>query len=269
MNNNLSNNNIDQSNTNTQVAPTIVYKKVKNNATGFLLLVILCLGGACYFFNKQKNDTISYYKNVYSPINAGEEVKLDIDSALVLNLYNKVSTTVLEDMANPEFDDVLKRYLAYRNLATNEIYPSNCNLFKTSALKFYECDDKTYIPKAFKADSLMLKYKELFGEEYMVDHGSIQLGDTCLGGFEYIAERKEYVQGKCNIKDKELVKVAKKIESATSTNNIIKINESVRYYKAGGEVPDTLKNGIYTYTFRLDRFYNYIFVKKELTEGRG
>ena len=264
MNNNSENsNNVVQ--TNTQVAPTIVYKKVKNNATGFLLLVILCLGGACYFFNKQKEDTINYYKNAYSPINSGEKVNLEVDSALVLNLYNKVSTTVLEDIANPEFDNTLKRYLSYRNLATNEIYPSNCNLFKTSGLKFFKCDDETFSPKAFKEDSLILKYKELFGDEYVIDHASIQLGDTCLGGYEYIADRKEYVQGKCTRSDKELVKVEKTLDSATSTGDIIMIYEKVRYIKAGGEIPSYLKNGTYAYKFRLDKNFNYIFVSKELT----
>ena len=269
MNNNNSDNTNNVEQTNTQVAPTIVYKKVNNNATGFLLLVILCLGGACYFFNKQKNDTISYYKNEYSPINAGEEIKLEVDSALVLNLYNKVSTTVLEDIANPEFDTTLKRYLSYRNLATNEIYSSNCNLFKTSGLKFYKCDDEEIVPKAFKEESLILKYKELFGDEYVIDHASIQLGDTCLGGYEYIAERREYVQGKCTRRDKDLVKVEKELESATSTENIIKINEKVRYIKAGGEIPSYLKNGVYTYTFRLDKNFNYIFVSKEFVGERG
>ena len=272
MNNSENTNNTVQTNTtnstNNQVAPTIVYKKVKNNATGFLLLVILCLGGACYFFNKQKNDTINYYKNAYSPITSGEEIKLDVDSALVLNLYNKVSTTVLEDIANPEFDDTLKRYLSYRNLATNEIYSSNCNLFKTSGLKFYNCNDEEFVPKAFKEESLILKYKELFGEEYVIDHASIQLGDTCLGGYEYIADRKEYVQGKCTRSDKQLVNVEKELESATSTGDIIVIYEKVRYIKAGGEIPNYLKNGTYAYKFRLDKNYNYIFVSKEFTEGR-
>ena len=263
------NNTLQTNNTNAQVAPTIVYKKVKNNATVFLLLVILCLGGACYYFNKEKNDTIYYYKNLYSPINSSEEKKLDNDSAIVLNLYNRVKTSGMEDVANPNFDDNLKRYLAYRNLTTNDIYPSNCNLFKTSDLKFFDCDDKTYIPNAFNEESLLLKYIEIFGDEYLISHASIQLGNSCLGGYEYIPERKEYVQGKCSRSDKELIKAEKSIESVTSTEDVIKINETVRYIKAGMDVPDYLKNGIYTYTFKLDKNFNYRFISKELTEERG
>lgn len=263
---NTSNN--TSSNTNT-VAPVIVYKKVSNKATIFLLLVIICLFGACYYFNKEKNDTINYYKNEYSPINSKEEVKLDVDSVLVQSLYNKIKTDVLEDVANPNFDDNLKRYLSYRNLTTDDIYASNCNLFKTSEMRFFKCDDKTFTPNAFKEETLIRKYKEIFGEEYVIPHGSIQLGTTCIGGYEYIAERKEYVQGKCTRVDKDLVDVEKTIDSATSTEDIIKINELVRYYKAGGDIPNYLKNGMYTYTFKLDKNYNYIFVNKELTDGRG
>ena len=247
----------------------IVYKKVSNKATIFLLLVIVCLFGACYYFNKEKNDTINYYKNAYSPINSSEEKKLELDSTIVLTLYNRVKTTVLEDIANPNIDDNMKRYLSYRNMSSDVLYSSNCNLFKTSSIKNFVCNDKNDTPVAFGEDDLILKYKEIFGEEYIVPHGNIQLGNTCLGGFEYIAERKEYVQGKCNKVDKELIKVDKSLLSATSTENNIKLVESVRYYKAGGDIPEYLKNGEYTYTFRLDKNYNYIFVSKELTDERG
>ena len=280
MNNNTNNTNI-VNNTNTvtntvannatnQVAPVIVYKKVRSGATIFLLLVIACLFGACYFFNKEKNDTINYYKNVHSPINTSEEKKLEVDSTLVQMLYNRVKTTALEDIANPEFDDNLKRYLAYRNLGTDDFYHSTCNLFKSGNIKYFDCDDKDFVPYAFKEESLMLKYKEIFGEEYLINHASVQLGYTCLGGYEYIPRRKEYVQGKCTKNDPELISVEKSLDSASSTEDIIKINEKVRYYQVGGnKIPSTLKNGMYTYTFRLDKNFNYIFVSKELTDGRG
>jgi hypothetical protein len=228
------------------------------------------LFGACYFFNKEKNDTIYYYENVYSPINTSEEKKLEVDSTLVQMLYNRVKTSALEDLANPEFDDNLKRYLAYRNLATDQFYHSTCNLFKSGNIKYFDCNDKDFIPYAFKQESLILKYKEIFGEEHLIDHASVQLGYTCLGGYVYIPKRKEYVQGKCSKTDQELISVEKSLDSASSTENIIKINEKVRYYQVGGnKIPDTLKNGMYTYTFRLDKNYNYIFVSKELTDGRG
>ena len=176
MNNDTNNtNNIENTSTNNTsntVAPTIVYKKVRNNATVFLLLVIACLFGACYYFNKEKNDTINYYKNIYSPINTKEEVKLEVNSTLVLSLYNRVSTSVLEDIANPNFDDNLKRYLAYRNLSTDVIYSSNCNLFNVGSMKYFTCNDKSYVPNAFKEESsendfVLNNYEiaELFGQE--------------------------------------------------------------------------------------------------------
>lgn len=274
MNNDTNNtNNVNNTNntvSNNQVAPVIVYKKVRSAGTIFLLLVIACLFGACYLFKQETDNTLNYYQNEYSPVEEGEEKQLDLDSTLVQMLYNRVKTTALEDLANPEFDDNLKRYLAYRNLSTDEFYHSTCNLFKSSNIKFFDCDDKEFVPNAFKQESLMIKYKEIFGEEHLIEHSSVQLGYTCLGGYAYVPKRKEYVQGKCSKTDQELISVEKSLDSASSTENIIKINEKVRYYQVGGnKIPDTLKNGMYTYTFRLDKNYNYIFVSKELTDGRG
>ena len=49
------------------------------------------------------------------------------------------------------------------------------------------------------AESKELKtIKKLYGENTSIPFTNIQLGNTCIGGYQYIPSRGEFVQGLCN-----------------------------------------------------------------------
>lgn len=243
----------------------IVVQKVRNKATPLLLLVILLFGGAAYYMYNENNKLVNYYTNEYSPIASKKEVELELDDPLVKQLYNSVKTTAAEDYANPKFDNNLKRYLAYRFLSNKNLnYQSNCNKFDSNKMIYYTCDDNEYTPVSFKVEDLDIAFNTLFGENHGIDHDNIQLGDLCIGGFQYIPDRGEYVQGKCSRNSANLINAEKKLTSAKSNESHIYLEEKVRYYPAdNNEVPSYLFSGTYKYTFRLDRHYNYIYVNRE------
>ena len=87
-------------------------KKKKNILVPILLLLLLILGGYTVYSSKNYQNTISIIKNKCSPVKEGKETKLDINSELVQELYKKVSTNIREDIANSEFNDNMKIYLA-------------------------------------------------------------------------------------------------------------------------------------------------------------
>ena len=197
-----------------------------------------------------------------------EEVKLDLNSTLVKDLYNKVYTNIREDIAQFNLTDELKLYLAFKQIPSDKFYDSNCNLFDQTSMKLYSCTTGgDFVPKAFKEESLQLEVKKLFGEKVTLENKNIQLGGICLGGYQYIAERGEYVEGNCGEYNSTIYRADKKLVEAVSTQNTIKLKEEVRYY--GNEknpIPDYLKSGDYIYTFRLDTNYNYVYVNKEYVE---
>ena len=243
----------------------IVIKKVRNKAIPFLFLALLLFGGVAFYQYTENLKLIDYYTNEYSPIASKEETDLELDDPFVKQLYSMVKTTGNEDYANPNFDVNLKRYLSYRFLSNKILnYKSNCNKFDTNKMIYYSCDDKDFTPTSFKVDDLEVAFTTLFGDNHEINHDSIQLGNECIGGFEYIPERGEYVQGKCTRNSANLVNVDKKLVSAKSTESHVFLEEDVRYYPVdNSKVPKYLNNGKYKYTFKLDRHYNYVYVNRE------
>ena len=240
--------------------------KVKKKFSLSLLLFIVLVGVSAYAYfsiNNYKNELESVRYNC-SPVRREEEVELDVNSTLVNELYAKVKTNSREDLGNPYFDDNLKLYLAYRQILDYEKYNSNCNLFNNTAMENYSCvSNKTFVPNAFKPEVLEREYKKLFGEDSYFQHRNIQLSNFCLGGYQYIPDRGEYVQGECTRNISNSYDVEKKITKAFSVNNIVVLEEDVNYYENEKvNVPSSLKSGIYTYTFRLDSNYNYILESK-------
>ena len=155
-------------------------------------------------------------------------------------------------------------YLAYRQILEKDKYDSNCNLFSATAMEPYVCVESTnFIPKAFKEETLRQEIKILFGENTNISLQNIQLGSSCIAGYQYIPDRGEFVQGYCNQQSATSYKVTKTLKEAKSTGATIVLTEEVKYH--GNEkmaLPDFLKSGIYKYTFRLDMNYNYVFVDK-------
>ena len=243
----------------------VVVQKVKNKAVPFLLLVILLFGGAAYLQYTENQKLINYYKYEFSPITSTKETKLDINSPLVQQLYSNVRTTGNEDYANYQFNDDLKRYLAYRFLSNKNLnYKSNCNGFDPNKTIYYSCNDNEFNPISFKASDLDVALVTLFGANHGISHDTIQLGKECIGGFQYIEERKEYVQGLCTRNTTNLVNVDKELVSAKSTGSHIYLEEKVRYYPSdNSELPSYLISGNYKYSFRLDENYNYIYTNRE------
>ena len=246
---------------NVESTNNVVEKPKKKFNLSLLLILIIC-GLAFYIYystNNYKNQIESLRYNS-SPVRREEEVELELDSTLVLDLYSKVKTSSKEDLGNPNFDNTLKLYLAFRQIPDYEKYISNCNLFNNSSMENISCGvSKNYVPLAFKEDVLVREYKKLFGEDAYFEHRNIQLSNFCLGGYQYIAERGEYVQGECTQNVGVSYDVEKKLVKATSVNNIVILEEEVNYFENEKvNIPKSLKSGFYTYTFRLDYNYNYV-----------
>ena len=158
----------------------------------------------------------------------------------------------------------MKLYLAYRQIPNNKIYDSNCNLFNNTAMNSYICEENLeFSPKAFKEETLQLEYKKLFGEDQEFVNGNIQLGNSCIGGYQYISERGEYVEGYCKEVSTTSYSVNKTLTDAYVQGDTITIKEKVRYYSSE-QVPEELKNGVYVYTFKLDNNYNYVYISKTM-----
>ena len=220
---------------------------------------------AYYIYTDYQKDL----RNKCSPLalNNNKTTNLDIDSTIVKDLYSKVKTNIKEDMASNELNDGMKLYLAYRQIPKSKIYESNCNLFNNTSMNLLTCEkNDNFVPNAFKEEDLKLELVKLFGENTQIENGNIQLGNSCVGGYQYIAERGEYVEGNCLSDTTTLYNVEKKLISATVTNDIITLKEKVRYYGTESIDIDRLKNGIYVYKFKLDKNYNYIYVSKQLKE---
>lgn len=242
-------------------------KKPKNKLASFFLFIILILGCACgglwYYHQQQMN----LMRIKCTPVSTnGEAKELDLDSTIVKDLYSKVSTTIREDLASVELNDQMKLYLAFRQIANSDLYESNCNKFSVTSMEPFKCEvTATFTPKAFKEDIIQVELKKLFGEDINILHQNVQLGNTCIGGFQYIAERGEYVQGQCGSTNATLYRVEKELIGATSTESTIVLTEKVKYYGAESlKLPERLVSGTYKYTFRLDMNYNYIYISKEL-----
>lgn len=239
--------------------------KRKLSLVPLLLLIIVGLG--VYFFYSSNNykSQIENLNYNCTPITASkEEVKLDLNSTIVKDLYNKVKTNIREDLAQPEFNDNMRLYLAYRQILETDKYDSNCNLFDKLKMEPYTCEvTPTFRPKAFKEETLIQKVKELYGENSNIELSNIKLGTACIGGYQYIPSRGEFVQGLCTQQTATSYKVTKTLKEATSKRTTIVLTEEVKYHENEKmALPGYLKSGLYYYTFRLDMNYNYVLVSK-------
>ena len=244
--------------------------KKRSSLAPILLLIII--GLVAYSFVSAKTYTARINSLTYNctPITASKQDKeLDLKSTLVTDLYSKVVTNIREDLAQPEFNDNMKLYLAYRQIPDHSKYDSNCNLFSATAMEPYTCEESTrFKPRAFDEDTLKLEIKKLFGEKTDIKLANVRLGDhSCIGGWQYIPDRGQFVEGLCEKKSATSYKVEKKLTKAISNRNTIILTEDVKYIiDDSGQLPDSLKSGIYTYTFRLDMNYNYILISKTFKE---
>ena len=239
--------------------------KKRVTLVGFLIFLLVGLGIYTFTIKSYSDRTIDELSYQCSPRKElKEEIALDLDSTLVQDLYKKVSTSIREDLAQPEWNDTMKLYLAFRQIPDYKLYDSNCNLFDMGKMEPYTCEvSVNFIPKAFHTSTLELEWKKLFGERTPMPHINIKLDNSCIGGYEYISERDEYVQGYCKQNTATSYKVTKTLKEAVSSNNMIVLTEEVKY--AGNEkmeLPNYLKSGTYYYTFRLDMNYNYVLIRK-------
>ena len=240
-------------------------KKKRFKLVGFLLFLLICLGAYTFYLYQSSHRTITELKYSCSPIAESKEtIYLDVNSTLVQDLYQKVATSVREDYAQPEWNNQMRIYLAYRQIPDYLKYDSNCNYFESSKMEPYTCEvSTTFIPKAFKVSTLELEWKKLYGDATPMPKINVNLANTCVGGYEYVPERQEYVEGYCSKGIAISVNVKKKLEQATFSNNMIVLKEHVQYEATEDmEIPSYLRNGDYYYTFRLDMNYNYIFINK-------
>ena len=242
-----------------------IEKKKKVNLTPLLLIIIVGLTFYLVLTTRSYKNQINQLEYNCTPIATSKtEKKLDIDSTLVKDLYKKVATNIREDIAQPEFNDNMRLYLAYRQILETEKYDSNCNNFSITAMEPYTCEVSTnFVPKAFSEDTLKQAIKKMYGEKAAIQLTNIQLGSSCIVGYQYIPSRKEFVQGICGQQNATSYKVDKTLTKAISTNNTIILTEEVKYHANEKlELPESLKNGTYYYTFRLDMNYNYVLVSK-------
>ncbi len=247
-----------------------VTKKKKFSFAPFLLLIIAGMGGYIYYTNMLHQNQIHQLMNDCTPITASkEEVKLDLKSHIVQALYSKVYTTAKEDFASVDFDNEMKLYLAFKQIPHTDIYPSNCNQFSVTEMEPFVCESNSNETNyAFKVETLEREFKELFGEKENYTLDNIQLKSSCVGGYQYIPSRGEFVQGFCTKNNLVTIKAEKTLESATSRENVIVLKEKVRYIGLDDmQVPSHLQNGYYTYTFKLDLNYRYILVSKTFSNN--
>ncbi len=258
---------VAQSQPQVAVQPVVTQPKKKSH-TGLLLslLIILALGGACFFLYQKWKQTENYYINYYSPINAKEETNLDIKSPLIQDLYNTFKTVDEEDFYGKDLNsDTFKLYIALRNISYKDYIESKCNMFDNTKMQGISCPSG-YVPVAINEEVVKNELIKLYGEHHEIQLKNVQLGNSCYGGYEYIEGRKQFVLGKCTNSFASMVKTEKKLIEATTTENNITLKEKVRYYSSNTTVPDYLKDGVDVYHFRLDNNYNYVFVNKEHTE---
>lgn len=244
-------------------------RKKKNVLAWFFFLLIILLSGYNYYMMQQHKLVVAKIKDECSPVSTDKgEKELALDSTIVQDLYSKVATNIREDLASSNLDDQMKLYLAYRQVPNRKIYESNCNLFSKTAMEPYICTETAaFSPDAFKEETLQVEVKKLFGETTNILNANIQLGKTCIGGYQYIAERGEYVKGYCLEEQTTQYRVTKKLVGATSNKSTITLKEEVKYYGAEQlKIPENLRSGIYVYKFKLDTNYNYVYVSKTFEE---
>lgn len=237
----------------------------KINLIPILLIVIVGLGAYLFYSSNNYKSQIENLNYNCTPITSSKEkTKLDLNSTIVTNLYDKVKTNIREDLAQPEFNDNMRLYLAYRQILETEKYDSNCNLFDKLKMEPYTCEvTAKFRPKAFKEEVLVQKIKEMYGENSKIELANVKLGSACIGGYQYIPARGEFVQGLCTQQTATSYKVTKTLKEATSTRTTIVLTEDVKYHENEKmSLPDYLKSGLYYYTFRLDMNYNYVLVSK-------
>ena len=246
-------------------------KKRKNNNGGgsssltfLFFLVAVGLGFYAFYSNNLYKANLQNLQYNCTPVSSyKEEKQLDLNSTVVVELYDKVKTSIREDYAQPEFNDNMKLYLAFRQIPDHKFYSSNCNMFKAVNMEPYKCDPKTFTPKAFKAEDLEHQLRVLFGEETKIPLGNIKLKNLCIGGYMYIPERGEYVEGECKSDNAVMYSVEKKLVDATTNRNTITLVEEVKYLENEKlKLPEYLKSGKYYYTFRLDMNYNYVLISR-------
>ena len=244
-------------------------RKKRFSLTPILLLIILGLGGYTLISAKNYKSQVEQLRYKCTPVTSYKEAKeLDLDSTLVKDLYSKVKTNIREDIAEPEWNNKMKLYLAFRQIPNSEMYESNCNMFDPSKMEPFTCvDSSTYTPKAFKSSALTIEWKKLFGENTQLTLDNVSLTNLCIGGYEYIPERDEYVQGQCEKQNAISYKVDKELIKAVTYRNTIILTEKVKYHENEKmALPDYLKSGEYLYTFRLDMNYNYVLISKAFND---
>lgn len=239
-------------------------KSRKGKGTFIFLLIVIIIGMGTYIYMDYQKDQA---RGECSPLVASDNSlrKLDLNSSIVQELYNKVKTTVREDLAHNTFDDTLKLYLAFRQIPNSEIYESNCNLFNENSMSNFTCSNATnFVPLAFSEETLQEEVRKLFGESVTIENQNIVLGNSCFGGYQYIADRGEYVKGYCGQVPTTTYNADKELISASVQGDTITLREKVRYYSAQTSVPDSLKSGVYVYTFKLDNHYHYAYISRTL-----
>ena len=244
-------------------------EKKKNKLARFFFFIIIILVAFIAYIIYTNKLQIAKLNYECTPVSTTEgEKELDLNSTIVQDLYNKVSTNIKEDLMSTNLDDNMKLYLAYRQIPNKKIKETDCNLFSKTAMEPFICvENSTFTPTAFKEEALQIELKKLFGEKTKIENANIQLGTSCIGGYQYIAERGEYVSGYCQNNTTTQYTVTKKLIRATSKESTITLKEDVKYYGAEKlKLPEKLRSGTYVYTFRLDTNYNYVYISKTFEE---
>ena len=234
-----------------------------SSLTVLLFLAVVGLGVYVFYSNSLYKSNLDHLKYNCTPVSSyQEDKKLELDSTIVVELYNKVKTSIREDYSQPDFNDTMKLYLAFRQIPDSKFYSSNCNMFKNTTMEPYTCG-QGFTPKAFKVEDLEHEIKVLFGEETKIPLANIKLQNACVGGYAYIPERGEFVEGKCDVNTAVSYKAEKKLIDAYTNRNTVTLVEDVKYIESEKlKLPDYLKDGTYYYTFRLDMNYNYVLISK-------
>lgn len=236
-----------------------------------LVFVVIALAGYIVYDKMMKDDTTTIEKesvnNSIKEENSGQQKNLSVDSFLVQNLYRKVTTNKgEEETSGYQLDDMMKLYLAYRQVPRSNFFQTNCDGYQGT--KAYACNPQMGIPYGVNASSIQEQVKELFGENVVIPNQSITRSTfNVLGVYvEYIPSRDIYLIGSNVGGGTDDVSLTKTLTSAYIKDAILYLEEDVNYTQStiSSEASNyyTKYNGKYRYQFKMEDG-RYIYINKE------
>lgn len=249
-----------------------------------MFFFLTTIAGVCYIVSENfLTNNLSTNQTEEVSNNQNEE-ELDIDSMLVEYLYSKVVLNgesyvkyfMYEDNDNyivSEASEESKLTLAYNNLKSKDFaYVSTDTLEETMvipgytysdySLGYHTLDTENGYTTFFSYDSLLLAYKDLFGEDETFDKDEIIKTDAyMIKYYVYNEELDGYVPYVTEGGGTSSSYFSGKISKAIKSNNKILIYENVEEISLDSNT-NVSNPTVYIYTFNIDDDGMYSFISR-------